>query len=104
MTAAKFLSKNGVLCGFILNGHADDKPAGESVLCAAVSSAALLTANTITEICGCEAAIEEADGFLSLRVLDEIEKAVPHLLGLRLHLAQLQEQYPKHIQVETTEV
>ena len=99
MTAAMFLSKNGTLCGFILNGHA-----GKRVLCAAVSSAALLTANTITEICGCEAAIEEADGFLSLRVLDEMEKAAPHLLGLRLHLTQLREQYPKHIQVETTEV
>jgi len=104
MTTARFLSKQGVLCGFILSGHAGDKPAGESIVCAAVSSAALMTANTITEICGCKADVEEADGFLSIRILGRLEQATPLLLGLRLHLTELQTQYPKHIQVETTEV
>ena len=48
MITATFLSQKDTLCGFILNGHAGDRPAGESIVCAAVSSAALLAANTIT--------------------------------------------------------
>ena len=104
MITATFLSQKDTLCGFILNGHAGDRPAGESIVCAAVSSAALLAANTITEFCGCAATTEDADGFLSVRVTDGIERAVPTLLGLQLHLKELQAQYPKHIQVETTEV
>ena len=54
MTSVKFLSKNESLYGFEIKGHSsvdcDDQDG--KLVCAAVSSAAYMTANTITEIIG----------------------------------------------------
>lgn len=104
MIAARFISRGGSLCGFVISGHDGSRPAGESILCAAVSSAALLTANTLTEIFGCAAETDEADGYLSVQVTDRQETASRLIAGLRLHLTELHKQYPAQIRVETTEV
>ena len=87
--------------GFLLEGHHGVSGNGEyDMLCAAVSSAAFLTANTVTEICGCAAEPETADGYMSLRVSpEEADKCRDALLGLRLHLRALSEEYPDGIAV-----
>ena len=104
MITARVFTRGGTLCGFVICGHDDDRPSGESVLCAAGSSAALLTANTLTEIYGCPAEAEEADGFLSVQITGKRELGSPLVAGLRLHLTELHKQYPAQIRVETTEV
>lgn len=104
MIAARFISRSGSLCGFVISGHDGGRPSGESILCAAVSSAALLTANTLTEILGCPAETDEADGYLSVQITGKRETASPLIAGLRLHLTELHKQYPTQIRVETTEV
>ena len=105
MTTATFYSRDGRWCGFRLEGHSDDVPAGESILCAAVSSAAYLTANTVTEVCGCAASAEERDGFLSLSVSEaDVPRCQTALEGFHLHMKMLQEQYPDNILLDYTEV
>ena len=61
-----------------------------------------LAANTITEICRCPADTEARDGFLRVSV-EEPAGCQDILLGLRLHLGQLQQQYPRQLVVETIE-
>lgn len=103
MTRAAWIYEDGVLCGFRLAGHCGGT-AGRDIVCAAVSSAAYLTANTITEICGCQAAITERDGRLEVRVpLAESARCQDSLRGFRLHMEQLAAQYPTHIHLEKTE-
>lgn len=68
MTRATFVRKDGLLCGFTLRGHAGAGVSGTDVVCAAISSAAYLAANTITEICRCPADTEARDGFLRVSV------------------------------------
>ena len=54
MTRVKFLFKNGSLSGYEIKGHSTncvDDLEGK-IVCSAVSSAAYMTANTITEIIG----------------------------------------------------
>lgn len=102
MTRATFVRKDGLLCGFTLRGHAGAGVSGTDVVCAAISSAAYLAANTITEICRCPADTEAQDGFLMVSV-EEPAGCQDILLGLRLHLGQLQQQYPRQLVVETIE-
>ena len=105
MIRAKLLTRGDHLCGFELKGHAGYAEQGRDIVCAAVSSAVYLTANTLTEVCGCRAEIAETEGQLSLRLSPESEEAGQNVLkGLRLHLEGLCAQYPKFIQLQLTEV
>ena len=100
MVLVQLLSRNDRLCGFRMEGHAGGK-AGSDIVCAAISSAAYMAANTVTEVCGCKADITEKDGFLFLMLTagDE-DRAADVLEGLRLHLIELQKQYKKQLKVD----
>lgn len=102
MTRALFRLKDGRLCGFTLEGHTGAGKAGEDIVCAAVSSAAYLAANTITEFCDPAADAEARDGYLRVTVRDAA-RCQDILRGFRLHMEQLQEQYPERIRVEILE-
>ena len=89
--------------GFRVSGHTGVR--GESVVCAAVSSACYMAANTITEIVGVTADISVSDGYMSVIVSgDDIPKAYAILAGLRLHMEQLAQQYPNQIKLKFSEV
>lgn len=102
MIIAKFcFGENGAQAGFTVSGHSGSAPAGEDIVCAAVSSAAYMAANTVTEVLGLTPAICERNGFLSLTLPKEQAKtALPILKGLCLHMEGLSEQYPEFIQFE----
>ena len=105
MIRATILTRGEQLCGFEIQGHAGFAEQGRDIVCAAVSSAAYLTANTLTEVCGCRAKVNEKEGRLSVIVSPEEEKAAQVTLkGLQLHLDGLSAQYPKYIQLQLTEV
>ncbi len=104
MIRAQFWCDGGSITGFSVKGHAGAGECGEDIVCAAVSSAAYMTANTLTEICGAKADITVNDGELSLS-LTETDAFIQKVLeGFLLHMNGLQEQYPKRIQVLKTEV
>ncbi len=100
MVLVQMLSRHDRLCGFRMEGHAGGK-AGSDIVCAAISSAVYMAANTVTEVCGCNADITVEDGFFFLMLTaDDERRAADVLEGLRLHLSGLQEQYPKRLQVD----
>lgn len=101
MICADFhFGENGI--SFTVKGHSGSANAGEDIVCAAVSSAVYMAANTVTEILGLSPEIAERDGFLSLALATQAEAkaASPILEGLCLHLVGLEEQYPDFIHVE----
>ena len=107
MIYADFLVlRDGRMIGFSLNGHADAGEAGEDIVCAAVSSAAYLIANTITEILHVPAEISEDDGEMRLLIREEkyLSTCRDCLAGFRLHMTGLEEQYPDNISVHYLEV
>ncbi len=105
MICAEFLMRDGRLCGFSVRGHAGAAASGEDVVCAAVSSAVYMAANTVTEVCGCQANVHEGEGLLTLSVKRGDETTVQTILqGLLLHISGLSAQYPQYIQVQQTEV
>ena len=104
MLCAVFLHRGDALCGFDLNGHCGGE-AGRDIVCAAVSSAAYLTANTLTDICGCAADVTERDGHLRVCLTEaDMGRGEFMLRGFALHMKQLRDQYPEQIDVNDTEV
>lgn len=106
MIDCHFFMSDDTVVGFAINGHDDPDDSGISLLCAAVSSAAYLTANAITEIGKVEPLVlETADGLMTLRLRQEDAKTCALLLdGLRLHLQALTAEYETFITVNITEV
>ncbi len=92
--------------GFRITGHSDANPGGPEIICAGVSSAAYMTANTITEVIGLlpELSVDDGDMLLKLKTEREALRCQEILQGLRLHLSSLAEQYPKYIKVTYSEV
>lgn len=84
-----------------MTGHctADESDEEGRLVCSAVSSAAYMTANTITEIIGDKADIEVNDGEMILKVKKPSEKTIAVLEGFKLHIQQLEEQYKDCIKV-----
>ena len=105
MITVRFFGKQPIF-GFHITGHSDANPDGPEVICAAVSSAAYMTANLITEIIGCkpQLSVDDGDMFLKLKTEQEATRCSDILQGLRLHLGSLSEQYPKYIKLTYSEV
>ena len=64
-----------------------------------------MAANTLTDVLLLPADILLRDGLMQLRLDDgDASEAQVILEGLRIHLTQLAEQYPKEIQIDYSEV
>ena len=89
--------------GFTVEGHTG--ASGRSVVCAAVSSACYMAANTITEIIGARADVSVADGYMRVMTAGEdVVRSQDILRGLRLHAENMAQQYPHQIRITYTEV
>ena len=101
MTSVKFLADKKSLYGFEISGHssADCDDYEGKLVCAAVSSAAYMAANTVTEIIGdsAEARVDEAK--MLFKVSSPSAASVKVLEGLRLHLNELSQQYSNNIKI-----
>ncbi len=99
MIRVKFLIGNKQPKGFEISGHALFAESGKDIICAAVSSAAYMAANTITDIIGADATAKAEEGAMSVTLNQPNEQAEAVLRGLELHLTELSKQYPKNIKI-----
>ena len=105
MIKAELFVKEKKIVGFRLTGHSGMEEYGKDVLCAFVSSAAYMTANTITDIIRAKAQASVDDGYMYVRVYDGYEDRCRDILsGFELHLMNTVEQYPKYLEIIYTEV
>ena len=99
MIRVKFSVGNKQIKGFEISGHAMFAESGRDVVCAAVSSAAYMAANTITEIIGADAEATVEGAKLSVALNQTSEQTETVLRGLELHLTELSKQYPENIKI-----
>ena len=108
MTRVNLLTlASGDLVGFRITGHSGFAESGSDIVCASISSAAYMTANTITEIIrvSAEIDVDENDGAMLLRVFQKDATACRDILqGFKLHMLALEEQYSDYMIVNNTEV
>ena len=103
MTSVKFLETENRICGFEISGHStvnEGDQAGKLV-CSAVSSAAYMAANTITEIIGDKCETEVSDGFMRIFLENPSEKTILVLEGFKLHITELSKDYRKQLRIIT---
>lgn len=101
MTSVKFLADGKSIFGFEISGHSTkdcDDEVGKTV-CAAVSSAAYMAANTVTDVIGDKADIVLDDGKMVFKCENPSDAAVKVLLGLKLHLVSLSDDYSNNIKI-----
>lgn len=104
MIKVKFYKADNDLIGFEAKGHSMSAPKGEDLICAFVSSACLMAANTVTEIVKLQATAQADDGYMKLMIKNSANSAQDILNGLMLHLTELQKDYPENINVIISEV
>ncbi len=100
-----FVTHSGSLVGFHISGHSGYAESGSDIVCAFVSSAAYMAANTITDVICADAQAEDSDGDMLVRVQEKDADLCKDILeGLKLHLESTEEQYPDYLTVTYTEV
>ena len=100
MITVRFLKSGCDLLGYEISGHADYDDYGRDIVCASVSSAAYMTANTITEILGVGAECEvDESGRMKILLTGKVKSAVDIIKGFELHMNSLMEDYPDNINV-----
>lgn len=98
MIKVLFFEDEGELTGFEISGHSFFSEHGSDIVCSAVSSAAIMAANTATEILKENAEVKVEEGYLCFKGAKS-SSAQDILKGLKLHLEQLAQQYPQNITV-----
>ena len=104
MTKVVFYEKDEKLQGFLIKDHSGYDDEGYDIVCASVSSAAYMTANTLTEIVGAKAEIEVREAYFRFILTDKFSEAENHLKGLKLHLESLAQDYSEYISCKTETV
>ena len=94
------MSGNGSLTGFTVRGHAGWAQAGKDIVCAAVSSAALMTANTLTEVLKAPCDVSADNGEMRVLLYEPDAPLAQQLLrGFSLHMRAMSREYPDHLKV-----
>ena len=95
-----FKDPSDMLIGFRVTGHAGMADHGYDVCCASVSSAVMMTANTITEAFKLKADVEVDENEIRLSVVDPDKNADKIIMGLLIHLYNLKDEFPGHIKLK----
>ena len=88
--------------GFRVSGHSMSAPAGEDIICAAVTSAVRYAETMINDVCGAEAAVtvDEKAAVITLKLPDGApESAGLALEALRRYLSDLAREVPEYVGV-----
>ena len=103
MTGVKFLADESRIIGFEISGHSSencDDTEGK-IVCSAISSAAYLTANTISEIIGDEIEAQVEDAYMRIEVKNPSNSSLDVLNGFKLHIKELKKQFNNRIKIIT---
>ncbi len=101
MITVTFSYSDNLINGFEIKGHSGFADFGRDVVCSAVSSAAYLTVNTVTDvICAKCDQLFNNDGYMKILIdRSDCEKCSDLFNGFKLHMLQLSEQYSKYIKI-----
>ncbi len=105
VTARFYNSSDNKMLGFHVSGHAGFSDFGSDIACASVSSAVMLTANTITEVFKINAKVEVNENEILLKLLEDKDgNGDKLLLGLLMQMDLLSDEFPGAIKIVTKQV
>jgi len=98
-----FFRNKDSFSGFEIDGHANFDQSGRDIVCAGVSSCAIMAANTVTDVIKSGAYVVCEDGKISLSLCESNTAAQAVIEGLYLHLTEIALSYPKNITIAIRE-
>ncbi len=104
MICAEFFRKNGVISGFEISGHSGYAESGSDIVCASVSSAVQMTANTITDVFGYKADVDVGENTISVTTALCDKTLLKLYDGLVMQLKLLSQEFKGTINIKFTEV
>ncbi len=101
MTKIRFFESDGLLSGYEISGHSTSsaQDIDGKIVCSAVSSAAYMAANTLSEIIGAELETEVSDGYMCIKLKSLVEQSQVTLKGFYLHASELAKDYRNYVKV-----
>ncbi len=100
MITVKFFNDRSIIKGFEVKGHSGLAQHGSDILCAAVSSACYMTANTLSEVMKLDIKAEvKPDGYMKVMLSDVTEESQNLLKGFQIHMNELEKDYRKNLKV-----
>ncbi len=101
MITASFSKKNGKFYKFRISGHSGYAESGSDIVCAAVSSMAMLTINNITDSFAIPASVsaDEEGPVIDFELKSDDERGCALIAGLEREISILAEDYPKYVRV-----
>lgn len=103
MLKAVFYRQGNALRGFDVSGHAGYGCEGNDIVCAAVSSAVMLTCNAVTDFLKAAADVDVGENLIALRLRKPNDAAERLLDAFRAHMESIAEEYSK-VKVETRNI
>ena len=103
MTGVKFFADKIGIIGFEISGHSSENcdDIEGKLVCSAVSSAAYMCANTISEIIGDNLKAEVEDAYMRIKVENPSKSSRDALEGFKLHIKELKKQFNNRIKIIT---
>ncbi|MDR1467635.1 MAG: ribosomal-processing cysteine protease Prp [Oscillospiraceae bacterium] len=105
MVIVKMLKNKGKFLGFDIKGHVGKGEIVDNIVCAAVSSAAYMAVNTITNVVNAQARIHvDSSGGMFARITSGYNQECDDILkGLEIHLFEISEENPNSILMSSEE-
>ncbi|WP_028509096.1 ribosomal-processing cysteine protease Prp [Ruminococcus sp. NK3A76] len=99
-----YRSRENKLLGFHISGHAGLAEEGYDVACAAVSSAVMMTCNTVTDVFKIDAKVDVDENDILLKLGNDSEGNGDRLLlGLMLQLDMISQEYPSAVKISVND-
>ena len=101
MTKVTFYRSGESFLGFEAGGHAGNLPAGENIVCAAISTAVGLTECQLTDVLKLapDVTIDEENAAVRVMFASPKEAAQPALKALCMYLRSLAGEYPRYLKI-----
>ena len=101
MTKIRFFENDGLLIGYEISGHSTSsaQDIDGKIVCSAVSSAAYMAANTLSEVVGAELEADVSDGYMCIKLKSLVEQSQVTLKGFYLHASELAKNYRNYVKV-----
>ncbi len=102
MVKVSFSGHGEALNGFLVCGHSGYAEAGQDIVCAAVSSLTMYTANLLTDGFGipCDLQVDEDSVTIALSLKAKSETGSRIIASFKKELVALSEEYPQNILVK----
>ncbi len=99
-----YRTRNGLLKGFLITGHANFSEYGRDVVCAGVSSAVSMCCNGVLQLTDEKIFVVKKAGMVELKTNSKEKVVQSFLQALRMQICVLKKDYEKNIEFKELEV